>query len=158
MLSARQRNVKGVHLSGHATLQNGFAWNADDAASTKAEAEMPAVVAIIGRASEGAGGSVEFANLNACSTYEMARLLREAGVPHVLCWRTPVHDDIAREMCGHFIRDLMRQSKGGSGRRDYPSAFDAAADVCVSAPTPAAPRASRARPAVLWSIRARGAG
>ena len=50
-------------------------------------------------------------------------------MPDVLCWKTGVHDEIARELCGHFYACLMRQSKDGIVQRNYRLAFDAATDA-----------------------------
>jgi hypothetical protein len=64
----------------------------------------------------------------------MGQLLRAAGMSHVVCWRTPVHDDVAREFCNHFYQALVEQTveqtrNGSSSQRDYRSAFVAAADA-----------------------------
>ena len=91
MQSARERNVKIVHLTGHSRRECGFVWNADDAATASAETSIDFIVSMIG------GAGLEFGNLSACSTLKMAQMLREAGMPHVLCWMTGVHDEIARE-------------------------------------------------------------
>jgi hypothetical protein len=55
----------------------------------------------------------------------MGRLLREFGVPYVVCWRTPVHDETAREFCFFFYRALVEDA---SGVRDYRRAFFKAID------------------------------
>ena len=128
MLSARERNVKIVHLTGHSRRECGFVWNADDAATASAETSIDSIACMIGGAA-GEEGSLEFGNLSACSTFKMAQMLREAGVPDVLCWKTRVHDAIARELCEHFYRSLMRLSKDGIVRRNYRIAFDAATDA-----------------------------
>ena len=44
-------------------------------------------------------------------------MLRMAGVPHVLCWKTLVHDPIARELCERFYGALMLQAKAGWVKR-----------------------------------------
>jgi hypothetical protein len=33
---------------------------------------------------------------------------------HVVCWGTPVHDDIAREFCDCFYQALVEQTRNGS--------------------------------------------
>ena len=70
--------------------------------------------------------------LNACSTENLCReLLLKAGILYGVCWKTPVHDEIAREMCECFWRALTAQTKqdsnkDGSPQRHYRRAFDAA--------------------------------
>lgn len=129
---ASQRNVKIIHLSGHGKKKCGFIWNADDAATAGKESEIHNLVGIIGSAA-GQTGPIECAFLNACSTENLGRLLRQSGMPYVVCWRTPVQDETAREMCEHFYRALMRQSVRGCRdeppKRDYRMAFDAAMET-----------------------------
>jgi hypothetical protein len=67
--------------------------------------------------------------LNACSTAEMGQLLRAAGMSHVVCWRTLVHDETAREYCHLFYQPLVEQTRDGSpSHRNYRDAFVAATD------------------------------
>ncbi len=68
--------------------------------------------------------------LNACCTLEMGRLLRQRGVPNVLCWRTPVHGDTARDLCENFFRALVEEKQ--AGKWDYKRAFFAATDAMRS--------------------------
>jgi len=56
----------------------------------------------------------------------MGRLLRQRGVPYVLCWKTPVQDETARELCEHYYRALLEDK---SGVRDYKRAFFSATDA-----------------------------
>eukprot|EP00802_Teleaulax_amphioxeia_P001956 Tamp_01958.p1 GENE.Tamp_01958~~Tamp_01958.p1 ORF type:complete len:1448 (+),score=382.62 Tamp_01958:367-4344(+) len=121
MGSADARNVKLVHLAGHSRREHGFLFNADDAATASAAPDIHALTDII----SGAAGSIECAVLNACSTVRMGELLRAGGMPHVVCWRTPVHDETAREFCDHFYQALVEQSSG----RNYRDAFTAATDA-----------------------------
>jgi hypothetical protein len=79
----------------------------------------------------GQQGPIECVVLNACLTERMGRLLRQRGVPYVLCWKTTVQDETAREFHERFYRSLV-----GSGSRDYKRAFLAATDAMqFSAPT-----------------------
>ena len=117
MGSADARNVKLVHLAGHSRREHGFLFNADDAATASAAPDIHALTDII----SGAAGSIECAVLNACSTVRMGELLRAGGMPHIVCWRTPVHDETAREFCDHFYQALVEQSSG----RNYRDAFTA---------------------------------
>ena len=127
--SAPERNVKLIHLAGHGMREHGFLFNADDAATASAETDIHALTALIGGAA-GEKGPVECAVLNACSTAKMGKLLREAGMSHVVCWWTPVHDEIAREFCHHFYQALVEQtSSDTSPPRNYRVAFIAATDA-----------------------------
>jgi len=121
---AQERNTRVMHLSGHGNQDEGFIWNADDAASEKTVVDMDVIAKAIGRVA-GSQGPVECASLNACWTHAMGLKLREHGVPHVVCWRTPVQDPIARAFCALFLLSLVRQK---DGTRDYRRAFEKAAD------------------------------
>ena len=101
--SAAERNVKLLHLAGHGGRKCGFLFNADDAATASAEADIHALTDLIGGAA-GQKGPIECAVLNACSTAEMGKLLLNAGMAHVVCWRTPVQDETAREFCHLFYQ------------------------------------------------------
>ena len=123
--SAKPRNMRGMHLAGHSKKTCGFIWNKDDGARESREFDVEAVALAIG-AVAGKNGPLEFVNLNACATERMGRLLRERGVPYVVCWRTPVQDETAREFCFFFYRALVEDA---SGARDYPRrAFSKAVD------------------------------
>ena len=92
---------------------------------------MDVVAVAIGSVS-GDRGPLEGALLNACSTYAMGLKLREYGVPHVVCWTTPVQDPIARDFCAGFYCSLVRQA---GGARNYRQAFfDAARPMLEPAP------------------------
>ena len=123
--SCRQRNVRVLHLAGHGRRECGFIWNASDDAKQSQEFDVEAISLAIGMAA-GAKGPLECAVLNACSTEKMGRLLRTHDVPCVICWKTPVQDETAKEMCELFYRTLVQD---GSGARDYRRAFFAAADA-----------------------------
>jgi len=77
----------------------------------------------------GVKGPLECVVLNACSTEKMGLLLRTHNVPYVLCWRTPVQDEIAQVMCQLFYRALVQDD---AGERDYRRAFLAATDMLRS--------------------------
>jgi hypothetical protein len=92
---------------------------------------MNALMALIGDVA-GEKGPVECALLNDCSTAKMGQLLRAASMSHVVCWGTPVHDDIAREFCKHFYQSLVEQTRnwnGSSSQKDYRFSFVAATDA-----------------------------
>jgi CHAT domain-containing protein len=100
--TAKERNVKLLHIAEHGSRKYGFLFNANDAATASAEADIHALTDVIGVAT-GQNGPIECAVLNACSTAGMGQLLRAAGnLSHVVCWRTPVSDEAAREFCHHF--------------------------------------------------------
>jgi len=122
--SCRQRNVRVLHLAGHGRKECGFIWNASDDATQSQEFDVEAISLAIGMAA-GTNGPVECAVLNACSTWKMGLLLRTHNVPYVICWRTSVLDETAKEVCQRFYRALVENV---SGVRDYKRAFYAATD------------------------------
>jgi len=125
---ARQRNVRVMHLAGHGKKECGFIWNASDSATARREFDVDAISLAIGSVA-GQNGPMECVVLNACSTETMGRLLLQRGVPYVLCWRTTVQDETAKELCQHFYRALVENA---SGTRDYTRAFFAATDAVRS--------------------------
>jgi len=116
--TAAERNVKILHLAGHGRKECGFVWNADDSAKFEMEVEIEILADIVGWAT-GERGPIQCTVLNACSTKKLGQLLREAGVLHVVCWRKPVHDEIAREFCYQFYQALIQQSTEGRSQREY---------------------------------------
>ena len=128
--SAWQTNLQVLHLAGHGKTKCGFIWNANDAATASMTFDVDAISLAIGSVA-GQQGPIECVVLNACLTERMGRLLRQRGVPYVLCWKTTVQDETAREFHERFYRSLV-----GSGSRDYKRAFLAATDAMqFSAPT-----------------------
>ncbi len=85
ILLVRQRNVRVLHLAGHARTECCFIWNANDEATASktfdVEAISPAISAVAGQ------GMCHFecVVLNACCTENMGRWLRlrQRGVPNV---------------------------------------------------------------------------
>jgi CHAT domain-containing protein len=101
-----------LHLAGHAKRERGFIWNANDAATASKTFDVDELSCTIGEVA-GQKGPLECVVLNACSTERMmGRLLRQRGVPCVLCWKTPVRDETAIKLCERFYRPLVK-SKGG---------------------------------------------
>ena len=47
-------------------------------------------------------GTFEGVVLNACNTEGLGKKLREAGVPHVVCWRSAVYDSTASKFTSEF--------------------------------------------------------
>jgi hypothetical protein len=119
---AKKRNTRVLHLAGHCTEKLGFEWNATDAATESKTFDVELVSALIGTVA-GQQGPIECVVLNACCSEDMGRRLLHHGVPNVVCWRTPVRDETAREMCGHFFSALGNDQKR---KRDYKGAFAAA--------------------------------
>jgi len=124
MRSARQNNVRGLHLTGHGTSRCGFYWLKRGASATQYE-EIP-VEKITGLVKiESVGGSdkgtIEFAMLNACETEEMGKKLRAVGVRHVVCWRSEVDDNTAREFALEFYRSIDQQDRAQA--TDFKRAF-----------------------------------
>jgi hypothetical protein len=72
----------------------------------------------------GRGGTVECVVLNACESEQMAKRLRQYGVPHVVCWRSEVRDLTAMRFSETFYKALDCQ---GDNSRDYKRAFEQAA-------------------------------
>ena len=129
---ARKCNMRVLLLAGHARKECGFIWNANDAATASKTFDVEAISLAIG-AVAGQQGPLECVVLNACCTVNMGRLLRQRGVPNVLCWQTPVQDETARELCERFFRPLVEDQAGKSTcKRDYRRAFFAATDAMRS--------------------------
>jgi hypothetical protein len=129
---ARQCNMRVLFLAGHATKECGFIWNANDEATASKTFDVEAISLAIGSVA-GQQGPLECVVLNASCTVKMGRLLRQRGVPNVLCWQTPVQDETARELCERFFRPLVNDQAGKStGKRDYRRAFFAATDAMRS--------------------------
>jgi hypothetical protein len=126
---ARQHNMRMLHLAGHAKEECGFIWNANDEATASKTFDVEAISLAIGGVA-GQLGPLECVVLNACCTVNMGRLLRQRGVPNVLCWQTPVQDETARELCERFFRPLVEEKQ--AGKRDYRRAFFAATDAMRS--------------------------
>jgi hypothetical protein len=114
--------LRVLQLSGHGDKKWGFIWNADAAANERQVVDVGVIALAIGSVA-GRKGPLEFVSLNGCSTNDKGLALRKHGVPHVLCWRTPVQDTIARLLIAFLYRSLVEQ-QGGS--RDYRAAFQAA--------------------------------
>jgi len=120
--SCSQRNVRVLHLAGHGRKECSFIWNANDTAKKSKEFDVDAIALAVSMAA-GARGALECAVFNACSTEKMGRLLRIHNAPYVICWKTPVQDETAKEFCELFYHALI---KDASGKRDYKVAFLAA--------------------------------
>ena len=114
-----------LHLAGQAKKKCGFIWNKDDSATVSRECDVDAIALAIGAVAQ-PHGPIECAVLNGCSTHAMGQKLRQRGVPCVLCWKTPVQDETARELCELFFRALVEDA---SGARDYKRAFFAATEA-----------------------------
>jgi hypothetical protein len=121
--SAKQLNIRVLHLAGHCSTERGFEWNANDKATEIKTYDDVVVSALIGTQAAGQKGPIECVVLNACCSEKMGRMLRERGVPNVVCWKTPVLDETAREMCGLFFTALGTDKER---KRDYKGAFAAA--------------------------------
>jgi hypothetical protein len=139
-LSAPQRNVRILLLSGHAQLHCGFLWlkaRLDEASATEYEEIDPdRFVNLFSPIAKKAGarGTIECVVLNACKTEEIGNKLRTAGVPHVVCWRSKVNDTTATDFAVNFFT-VLDQSGKTEGIRDYKLAFhQAAARISKSDP------------------------
>ena len=129
MVSARGRNVRLVHVAGHGLSKCGFFWLKDGSK----EYEMIPIdtfVKILGtEVSVAKGGTIECVVLNACETEDMGKQLRRVTrVSYVVCWRSKVQDNTAREFVLQFYKSLQEQEAG----RDYKLAFQHAVGRMVS--------------------------
>jgi hypothetical protein len=124
MLSARERNVRVLHLAGHSTAPCGFVWVTKHPSTDYHEVSMEEFAKIFETEAAGRAGTVECVVLNACESEEMAKRLRKYGVPHVICWRSKVRDVTAMRFSETFYKALDCQ---GDNSRDYKRAFEQAA-------------------------------
>ncbi len=85
----RQRNVRSLHLAGHARKECGFIWNANDEATASKMFDVEAILLAIG-AVAGQQGPLECVVLNACCTVQMGRLLRQQGPLECVVRERPV--------------------------------------------------------------------
>ena len=100
---ARERNLRVLHLAGHAKKKCGFIWNRDDKATASREFDVDAIALAIGAVAQ-PHGPIECAVLNACSTQARGQKLRQRGVPCVLCWNARAGRDSAGAVRALFSR------------------------------------------------------
>ena len=124
--SATQRNVRVVHISGHCTKDFGFIWNADESGQTGKEFDLDTLARVIG-SKAAQRGPIECIVLNSCKTLNFGEKLRQQGVPYILCWKTDVDDEIAREFTQEFYSALLQDDT-----RNYKIAFLVATGVMQS--------------------------
>ncbi len=128
MQSARDRNVRILHLAGHDDRKCGFLWlkkskKKSSAASTEyEEIPMDKLSSILETEAAANGGTIECVVLNACETEEMGKKLRRAGVHLVVCWRSEVQDTTAKKFALDFYSCLDQQEQG----QGYGHAFEQA--------------------------------
>jgi hypothetical protein len=122
--SARWRNVRVLHLTGHGGSKCGFFWLKNPAVSTTEydnEISIDRFANIL--SSEVGGGqgkgTIECVVLNACETEPMGKKLRSVGLLHVVCWRSEVQDVTAKRFALDFYASLKDQGQA----RDYKLAF-----------------------------------
>jgi hypothetical protein len=118
----KQRNIRVLHFAGHCSTELGLELNDNDETTEINTYGDDFVSALIG-AQAGQKGPIECVLLNTCCSEKMGRILRERGVPNVVCWKTSVHDETTREMCGLFFTTLGSDKER---KRDYKGAFAAA--------------------------------
>ncbi len=109
MRNASRRNVRNLHFSGHGKSRWGFFWlkpralEYDNIPMEKFVRLFETEVAGAPASSPAHGrGTVECVFLNACHTEDLGKKLREAGVPHVVCWRSEVYDSTASKFTIEF--------------------------------------------------------
>ena len=108
-------------MVGHANDRCGFFWLKDNKLEYE-QVPMDRLVELIKTEAAGNGGTIELAVLGACETENMGRALREAGVPHVVCWRSEVQDTTAKRFALDFYASLDQQEQ----ERDHARAFQQA--------------------------------
>ena len=129
--SAKARNVRLIHLSGHGGRGCSFLWNADEGQRNAVEFNDESISLMLGTVA-GKNGPLECAVLNGCYTFKLAKLTRMRGVPHVICWHEDVHDEISQEFSEKFYRALVRHSTVST--RNYKMAFMDATNEMQNAP------------------------
>jgi hypothetical protein len=123
--SAKERNVRLIHLSGHGGSGCSFLWHVHESQKGAVEFNDDSISLILGTVA-GKNGPLECAVFNSCDTLKLAKSTRMRGVPHVVCWHEKVVDEIAQEFTEKFYRALVRNSTVSS--RDYRMAFMDAAN------------------------------
>jgi hypothetical protein len=109
MLTAAERNIRMLHVSGHDHSKWGFFWLREGALEYE---EIPTEKFVRLFKTEVAGappssvahgrGTIECVVLNACNTEGLGKQLRDADVSHVVCWRSEVYDSTASTFTRHF--------------------------------------------------------
>jgi len=115
-------------LAGHGNKKIGFIWNESDSATAGQEFEPVLIAQKLGAIS-GADGPLDGVFLNACSTYNFGKLLIDHGVRFVVCWKTEVQDETARELARHFYRALVEKKEHAMSVEDYQNAFVKATNI-----------------------------
>jgi hypothetical protein len=104
MRTAAERNVRHLLLSGHGQSRWGFFWLKEGALEYE---KIPTEKFVGLFRTEVAGaygrGTIEGVVLNACDTEGLGKKLRDAGVPHVVCWRSEVYDATASAFSREFF-------------------------------------------------------
>jgi hypothetical protein len=117
MQTAAERNVCHLLLSGHGQSWWGFSWLKEGAL----EYEIIPTEKFVGLfRTEVAGahgrGTIEGVVLNACDTEGLGKKLRDACVPHVVCWRSEVYDSTASAFSREFFTSFEEN-------KDYKKSF-----------------------------------
>jgi hypothetical protein len=124
MLSAREKNVRILLLSGHGKSHCGFLWLKDES-SEYDDIKPDRFVKLFSPVAAGtAGGTIECVVLNACETEDIGKKLRKAGVPYVVCWRSKVDDTTATNFAVDFFKSLNQSDV--TKKMDYKLAFQQA--------------------------------
>jgi hypothetical protein len=112
MHQAIQKNVCVVHLAGHGSTEDGLLWFKQQGRQLsgpdyeKVPLQKFAGVFMIVSAGSEDGGTVECVVLNASETETVGKLLRQNGVPHVVCWRSQIKDETVMDFAKHFYTSL----------------------------------------------------
>ena len=109
MLTAAERNVRMLHVSGHGHSKWGFFWLKEGALEYE---KIPTEKFVGLFRTEVAGahgrGTIECVVLNACNTEGLGKQLRDAGVSHVVCWRSEVYDSTASTFTSDFYTSYKK--------------------------------------------------
>jgi hypothetical protein len=129
---AIKKNVRVAHLAGHGSILDGLLWFKKQERQSSGPdydavplQKFAGVFKIVSAGSED-GGTVECVVLNACETETVGKLLRQNGVPHVVCWRSEVKDETAMEFAKQFYTALTQDST------NYRRAFKMACELVQS--------------------------
>jgi len=112
MLKVNRDNVRILHFAGHGKEYCGFLWLNANGEYEEIKNEKFAKMLKTEALHAYPPGTVECVVLNACETYVLGKLLRDCGIPYVVCWRTKVQDSTARIFTDTFYRALKDQKVG----------------------------------------------
>ena len=106
---SQQRNIRILHIAEHGQDRCGFMWLNDREAREYDEGSTVDDLAAFFR-TEAHGRykvrTIECVVLNACETEEVGKMLRDHGMPNVVCWQSEVRDETAHYFSKTFYKAL----------------------------------------------------